>query len=163
MTRLQNSINHLAQEQITFYNNSLDSDSDDEDDEINSDDDSNDDVGESDGQDGDGLGSLIPGFQISDIATFNLLLEKLKLNIAEFLVKVDLDNGFLRVRTVPGLPHGAASGAFVHHIVFWSENNQPPDGRDPTLIYTCDASMCCSILAANCVRLPLCWALFEIY
>ena len=163
MTRLQNSINHLVRQQITSYKNSLDADSDSEDDEIiNSDDESNDDVDENSGGDGEGLGTLLPGFKISDIATFNLLLKKLELTFSEFRIKVDLDNGFLRVRTVPGLPHGAASGTFVYQIGFWSENNQPLDGGDPTLIYTCDASMPSSILSANSVRLPLCWALFEI-
>lgn len=163
MMRLQNSIKHLARQQITSYKNSLDADSDSEDDEIiNSDDDSNDDVGENNGEDGEGLGTLLPGFKISDIATFNLLLKKLELNIAEFRIKLDLDSGFLRVRTVPGLPHGAASGAFLHHIVFWSENNQPLDSGDPTLIYTCDANMSSSILSANSIRLSLCCTRYEI-
>lgn len=163
VTRLQNSVNHLAHQQITSYKNSLDADSDSEDDEIvNSDDDSNDDVGENSGEDGEGLGTLVPGFKISDIATFDLLLKKLELNIAEFRIKVDLDSGFLRVRTVPGLPHAAASGAFLHHIVFWSENNQPLDGGDPTLIYTCDASMSSSILLVNTFRLPLFCTPYEI-
>ena len=163
MTRLQNSINRLARQQITSYKNSLDADSDGEDDEIiNSDDDSNDDVGENNGEDGEGLGTLLPGFQINDIATFNPLLKKLELTIDEFLIKVDLDNGFLRVRTVPGLPHGAATGAYVYQIGFWSENNQPPNGRDPTLIYTCDANMSSSILSANSARLPLFCTQYEI-
>jgi hypothetical protein len=168
MTRLQNSIKHLAHQQITSYKNSLDADSDSEDDEIinsdddSNDDDSNDDVGENNGEDGEGLGTLLPGFKISDIATFNLLLKKLELNITEFRIKLDLDSGFLRVRTVPGLPHGAASGAFVYHIGFWSENNQPLGGGDPTLIYTCDASMSSSILSANSIRLSLCCTRCEI-
>jgi hypothetical protein len=167
MTRLQNGINHLAHQQVTAYKNSFrsddysDDDSDDDDEIVNSDDDSNDDVSESEGKDGEGLGTTLPGFQISDIATFNLLLEKLNLSIDGFSIKVDLENGFLKVRTVPGLPHGAASGAFVYDIGFWSENNQRPVGRKH-LKYICDSSISSSIMSADRVRLPLCRTLFEI-
>jgi len=167
MTLLQNGIYHLARQQITAYqdfvasNDDSDDDSDCDDKTIYSDDDSNDHVSESEGKDGEGLGAKLLGFEIRDIATFTLLLDKFQSSIDGFSIKVDLENGFLRVRTVPGLPHGAASGAFVYDIGFWSENNQPPVRRKH-LKYTCDASICSSILSANRVRLSLFSAFFEI-
>jgi len=58
--------------------------------------------------------------------SIGLQSEKFESSIDGFSIKVALENGFLRMRTVPGLPHGAASGAFVYEIEFWFENNQPP-------------------------------------
>jgi len=70
-----------------------------------------------------------------------MLLEKLPMQLDDFLLKIDLWDGYLSVRTVPGDPHGTAAGVMVQQMVLWSEdpNNRTVAGQP--LRMPMDASM----------------------
>jgi hypothetical protein len=53
---------------------------------------------------------------------FRMLLEKLPMQLGDYVLKLDLCDGYLSVRTVPGDPHGTATGIFCQQLVLWSQN-----------------------------------------
>ena len=53
---------------------------------------------------------------------FNWLLENLPMQLEEFVLKLDLLDGYLSVRTVPADPHGTAAGIFLQQVLFWSQD-----------------------------------------
>jgi len=90
-------------------------------------------------------------------------MKKLELILEGFNIKVELDEGFLNVRTVPGIAHGTASGVFLGPISRWAENDQPfsTNGID-VLINSMDTSMSFSLPSANIDRLSLLTAVDEV-
>jgi hypothetical protein len=72
---------------------------------------------------------------------FNLLVEKIPNQIDDYILKLDLWDGYLCVRTVPGDPHGTATGVLVQQMFFWCKdpNNQTVAGMP--LKVPMDASM----------------------
>jgi hypothetical protein len=144
ISRAKDDIIQLATRQSSIHNDlSYDSDDSDESEEIFSDDSTHEDVG--DNEDSRGLGMRLP-YKFLDIATFEKLMQKLELSLDGFNVKVDLDEGFLNVRTVPGIAHGTASGAFLAPVSRWAENDQPfsANGID-VLINSMDTSILLSV------------------
>lgn len=60
----------------------------------------------------------------------------------DFKVIIDLDDGHLGIRTVPGDVRGSAAHAWNPVIIAWANNNQPPPTRThPPLRSQIDASM----------------------
>jgi hypothetical protein len=53
---------------------------------------------------------------------FNMLLEKLPMQLNDYVLKLDLWDGYLSVRTVPGDPHGTATGIFCQQLLLWSQD-----------------------------------------
>ena len=53
---------------------------------------------------------------------FNWLLEKLPMQLEDFVLILDLLDGYLSVRTVPVDPHGTAAGIFLQQLLFWSQD-----------------------------------------
>lgn len=65
---------------------------------------------------------------------FNMLLDKLPMQLNDYVLKLDLFDGYLSVRTVPGDPHGKAAGIFCQQMLLWAQdatnmtiNGQPLD------------------------------------
>jgi len=78
---------------------------------------------------------------IMTFETYELLRPKLRKWSGSYKVIVDLDEGFLHVRVVPGDLHGAASTAFNYSIESWANNFRPvPHGTIPPLRNRNDAS-----------------------
>ena len=53
---------------------------------------------------------------------FNMLLEKLPMQLNDYVLKLDLWDGYLSVRTVPGDSHGTATGIFCQQLLLWSQD-----------------------------------------
>ena len=71
---------------------------------------------------------------IMTFETYELLRPKLPKWSGSYKVIVDLDDGYLNVRVVPGDLHAAASTAFNYPIESWAINYQPlPPGTIPPL------------------------------
>ena len=65
---------------------------------------------------------------------FNMLLDTLPMQLDDYVLKLDLFDGYLSVRTIPGDPHGKATGIFCQQILLWAQdatnmtiNGQPLD------------------------------------
>lgn len=103
-------------------------------------------VGGEDGEDGDEIDSdeddnprqLWPEDEedesrISDFAinekTFALLTERLPNSTGLFKIIFELEEGFIRVRSVPGTIHGVAANAYTFDVLQWSMNNNPANPR----------------------------------
>jgi hypothetical protein len=59
---------------------------------------------------------------IFGLKEFNMLLEKLPMDLDEFVLKLDLWDGYLSVRTVPGHPHAIGAGVFSQQMLLWSQD-----------------------------------------
>ena len=79
---------------------------------------------------------------IMTFETYEVLRRKLPKCCGLYKVIVDLDDGYLRIRVVPGDIHAAASSAFNYSIESWANNLQPvPPGTIPPLRNRSDASI----------------------
>jgi hypothetical protein len=47
-----------------------------------------------------------------------MLLEKLPMQLNDYVLKLDLWDGYLSMRTVPGDPHGKATAIFTQQMLF---------------------------------------------
>jgi len=73
-----------------------------------------------------------------------------------FNAKVDETMDFSNLRTVPGIAHGTASGAFLAPISRWAENDQSFSGQGiDVLVNSMDASILLFFPSANTNRLSL--------
>jgi hypothetical protein len=81
--------------------------------------------------------------RISDFAmnekTFALLTERLPNSSGLFKIILELEEGFIRVRAVPGTIHGLAANAYTFDVLQWSMNNNSANPRP--LRCTGDGSM----------------------
>ena len=85
---------------------------------------------------------------IMTLETYELLRPKLPEWYGSYKVIVDLDEGYLNVRVVPGDLHAAASTAFNYSIESWANNLQPvPPGTIPPLRNRSDASRSSRLLS----------------
>lgn len=64
---------------------------------------------------------------------YDLLRPKLLKRYETFKVIIDLDDGYLRVRVVPGNLHEATANAWNHTILNWANNPLPLPGVLPSL------------------------------
>ena len=71
----------------------------------------------------------------------NMLLEKLPMQLDNFLLKLDLSDGYLSVRTVPGDPHTTAAGVLVQQMFWWSEDPNNRTVAEQPLRMPMDAGM----------------------
>jgi hypothetical protein len=76
--------------------------------------------------------SLVKDF-VMGFTEYDLLRPKLLNRYETFNVIIDLDDGYLRVRVVPGDLHGAAANAWNHTILNWANNPFPLPGVLPSL------------------------------
>lgn len=86
---------------------------------------------------------------------FNLLTEKIWFDSPGWLIKLDLFDGFLKVRCVPGDPHGVATAVFSELVIIWARD---PDGMGLAanpLRGSSDASMF-HMFSTDPIRLSLC-------
>jgi hypothetical protein len=44
------------------------------------------------------------------------------MQLEDFVLKLDLLDGYLSVRTVPADPHGTAAGIFFQQLLLWSQD-----------------------------------------
>jgi hypothetical protein len=73
------------------------------------------------------------------LETYERLRPKLPKWRDSYKIIVDLDDGYLYIRVVPGVPHAAASSAFNYSIESWANNLQPVlPGIIPPLRYQGD-------------------------
>ena len=85
-------------------------------------------------------GDIIKGF-VMGYDEFQLLRPKLPFWYDGYKIIIDLDDGFLNVRVVPGDIHGAAAAAWTVDIQMWSRNGVAnPFGTIPPLRERQDAS-----------------------
>jgi hypothetical protein len=165
--QISSEILNIARQQVHLYdtwNDDEDSDTDEdssmsESDHVKEEDaDDNFSLGECD-DDGDqdkdmgGLGNKIVGFRFVDLETYRLMEDGLPSGIDGFKIIREVRNGYLYIRTVPGMVHEKASRAYEIPIGNWAQNNILVADDDPPLISTGSAGMRSSILSANCVRL----------
>jgi hypothetical protein len=64
-----------------------------------------------------------------DAETFGILMGRLANTSGQFKILFELDQGFVRVRAVPGNVHGAAVNAYNLDFMTWSVNNNPTNLR----------------------------------
>jgi hypothetical protein len=112
------------------------------------------------------LPELVPRHLIKDytfgFTEFNLLTERLAYQMKDFIIKLDLFDGYLAIRTVPGSPHGIAVGVFTEILIWWARDPNTPGIQGNPLRCASDASMCLSVLSLNFDRLLLCKSLHKI-
>ena len=130
----QDSVN--AARQYTYHEDDEDDDDDDEDNENYEDEDDEDDEDDEE----DTPRRIIHEYKFG-LKEFNMLLDKLPMQLDDFVLKLDLWDGCLSVRTVPGDPHGIAAGVFSQQMLLWSQdvNNMTVAGQP--LRFLMDASM----------------------
>ena len=84
---------------------------------------------------------ILKGY-IFGLDQFRLLSEKLKVGVHEnFRLKFDLWNGYLLIRTVPGLAHGTSAGYFSDELQSWAMVPNVTGLNKYTLRNTADSSM----------------------
>ena len=71
---------------------------------------------------------------------FDLLMEKFNKQLKDYVVKFELFDGYLYVRSVPGAVHGILSGCFRSILSQWSWNPDRPGLQHQPLIDASDAS-----------------------
>lgn len=103
---------------------------------------------------------LVPRHLIKDykfgLIEFNLLTERLAYQMEDFIIKLDLFDGYLAIRTVPrGSLHGIAVGVFTEILIWWARDPNTPGIQGNPLRGASDASMCLSVLSLNFHRLLL--------
>ena len=77
-----------------------------------------------------------------DLPEYYQIRKRLPNRFDGFKVIIDLDDGSLGIRTVPGDIHGAGAHAWNPVIIAWANNNQPPPTQThPTLRSQIDASI----------------------
>jgi hypothetical protein len=108
-------------------------DDDDDDDEIFSD------GSEPDDEDSDNI--VVKRYKFG-IAEFNLLTERIGSQMGDFIIKLDLFDGHLSIRTVPGAPHGIAVGLFTEMLMGWAKDANTQGVQGNPLRCAADASMC---------------------
>ena len=64
-----------------------------------------------------------------DLPQYYQIQRRLPNRFDGFKVIIDLDDGHLGIRTVPGDVHGAGAHAWDPVIIAWANNNQPPPTR----------------------------------
>jgi hypothetical protein len=85
-------------------------------------------------------GTILKEWRMS-VETFDFLLPKLPKWHEKFKVIIDLDDGMLHMRAVPGDLHAAAATAFNYSFESWANNFMPlPPGTIPPLGSRNDAS-----------------------
>jgi hypothetical protein len=99
-----------------------------------------------------GLGNKIVRFRFVDLETYRLMENGLPSDIEGFNIIKEVRNGYLYIRTVPGMVHEKASRAYETPIGIWAQNNTLV-ADNPPLLPTGSAGMRSSILSANCVSL----------
>jgi hypothetical protein len=93
-------------------------DQDEEDSEIDSEQETEDEHDEDEGTDeGTVFTKMLFGWK-----EFNLLTEKIGFDTPGWLIKLDLFDGLLHVRSVPGDPHGVATATFSELIIVWARD-----------------------------------------
>jgi hypothetical protein len=82
--------------------------------------------------------SRLPGFRLSSHEVFDKILDKLPTGYQSYKIKIDFENGYLYVKTVPGLIHSKAATAFQDTITFWARNGGtiPPTTLSPLENYS---------------------------
>lgn len=76
--------------------------------------------------------SLVKDF-FMDFKEYDLLYPTFPKTYQAFKVIIDLDEGYLRVRVVPGDLHGELANAWNHTILNWANHPPPPPGVLPPL------------------------------
>lgn len=76
------------------------------------------------------------------LTEFTLLTERLDFEIDGFIIKLELFDGYLLVRVVPGDPHGIAVGVFTEIVNLWARDPNNLTIQGNPLISAADASMC---------------------
>jgi hypothetical protein len=71
---------------------------------------------------GHDLGCRLSSFYFDSCDVFDQLIKKLPDNQAGFKVKIELNEGYLYIRTVPHEIHSKAVGAFRHSVLIWASN-----------------------------------------
>ena len=79
------------------------------------------------------------------LTEFYLLTERLGYQMNDFVIKLDLFDGYLTIRTVPGAPHGVAVGVFTEILNSWARDPNTPGIQGNPLIFASDASMYLSL------------------
>jgi hypothetical protein len=79
------------------------------------------------------------------LTEFILLTERFDYQMEDFVIKLDLFDGYLTIRTVPGAPHGVAVGVFTDILNSWARDPNTPGTQGNPLICASDASMCLSV------------------
>jgi hypothetical protein len=82
---------------------------------------------------------------------YDTLREKLPYHHSRFKIIIDFEDGFMNIRTVPGVCHEAACGAWDIDINAWAMNYTPlPYGTDPPLKPTRSGGMYCVVRILTC-------------
>jgi hypothetical protein len=64
----------------------------------------------------------LPGFKLHSHDVFDYLWQKLPSGYQSYKIKIDFDQGYLYIRTVPGVIHSKAATAFQDTITLWARN-----------------------------------------
>jgi hypothetical protein len=64
----------------------------------------------------------LPGFKLHSHDVFDYLWQKLPSEYQSYKIKIDFDQGYLYIRTVPGVIHSKAATAFQDTITLWARN-----------------------------------------
>lgn len=66
--------------------------------------------------------SRLPGFKLHSHDVFDCLWDRLPTGYKSYKIKIDFDQGYLYIRTVPGVIHSKAATAFQYTISHWARN-----------------------------------------
>jgi hypothetical protein len=80
-----------------------------------------------------------------ELDEFKLLNERLGDQINDFIVKYNLFDGYLLIRSGPGFPHGIAVGVFTDTLNSWARDPNTRGIRGNPLICASDAGTCLSV------------------
>jgi hypothetical protein len=83
--------------------------------------------------------NLIPDYKMG-LQEFTLLSEKLPNQLEDFVLKLELFDGYMAIRTVPGDVHGRAAGVFNQIIFLYSQNPNDMSLNGSALDSSTDAS-----------------------
>jgi hypothetical protein len=89
--------------------------------------------------------NLIPDYKMG-LQEFTLLSEKLPNQLQDFVLKLELFDGYMAIRTVPGDVHGRAAGVFNQIIFLYSQNPNDMSLNGSALDSSTDACMFLSVL-----------------
>ena len=88
------------------------------------------------------------------LSKFNLLTERLAYQMKDFIIKLDLFDGYLAIRTV-SRSHEIAVGVFMEILIWWARDPNTSGIQENPLRCASDASMYQSVLSLNFDRLLL--------